>query len=260
MINTYSKFYYDLTVTSQNKYLDFDEGAGALVAEVVPSTYTLEDLAQAVEDALNLAGSLQYTVTANRTNRRLTIASTGPVDYLAATGANVVLGTSVFPTLGYPATDVFASTSYVASTSIGTVYSPQYKLQDYVDQQDSRMNRSATLSKSASGKVELQSFGIDRMFEFSIKFATDIFQPSGGPIVNNSNGVGALRDFMQWLMDKNYVEFMPDANSPNTYYRLVLESAPGSGEGMGYKLQEQYGRGLAGYFESGILTFRIIED
>jgi hypothetical protein len=260
MINTYSKFYYGFTVTSSNKYLDFDEGAGALVAEVVPGTYTLEDLAQAVEDALNEAGSFQYTVTTNRASRLLTIASTGPTDYLAATGTNVTLGASVFPTLGYPATDVFNSTSFVSSTAIGSVYSPQYKLQDYIDQQDSRKNRDATLSKSASGKVEIQSFGIDRFFEFSIKFATNIYQPNGGPIINDQNGVTNLRNFMQWLMNKNDIEFIPDSADPVTYYKVVLESASGSSDGMGYKLQEQYARGLTGYWETGVLTFRIIED
>ena len=260
MIYTYSKFYYGLTIASTAKLLDFDEGAGALVAEVQPGTYTLEDLAQAVEDALNEAGTLLYTVTVNRATRILTIASSGPVDYLAATGANVVLGASVFPDLGYPATDVMNSTSFVGSTALGTVYLPQYKLQDYVSHEDSRKNRDATVSKSASGKVQLQSFGIDRMFEFSIKFATDIHQPAGGPIVNNPNGIANLRSFMQWISNKNYLEFMPDKDDSSTYFRLVLDSSPGSGDGSGYKLNEQYGRGLAGYWETGTMTFRIIED
>ena len=260
MINTYAKFYYGLTVTSANMYLDFDEGSGALVAEVVPGTYTLEDLADAVAQALNDSGSFQYTGSVNRTNRRITITSTGLTDFLAGTGANVVLGSSVFPTLGYAATDVMNATSFPAGNSIGSVYSPQYKLQDYVSHEDSRKNRDATLSKSASGKVEMQSFGVDRFFEFSIKFATDIYQPAGGPIVNNQSGVANLRTFMQWLADKNYAEFMPDANAPSTYFRVVLDSAPGSSDGMGYKLQEQFARGLTGYWESGILTFRIIED
>jgi hypothetical protein len=65
---------------------------------------------------------------------------------------------------------------------------------------------------------------------------------------------------MQWIMDKNYIEFIPDPSSPDIYYRIVLESAPGSSDGMGYKLQEQYARGLTGYWETGVLTFRIIED
>lgn len=260
MINTYSKFYYGLTITGSNKYIDFNEGAGELAAEIQTGSYTPEDLAQAVEDALNLAGALTYTVTFNRTSRILTITSSAAVTWLAATGANVVLGYSAYPALGYPATDVSSVTTFTGSTAIGSVYSPQYKLQDYVDQQDSRKNRAATVAVSASGKVQLQSFGLDRFFEFSIKFATDIPQPSGGPIVSNTSGVANLRSFMQWLMDKNTVEFMPDKDLPGTYYRLVLDSAPGAGDGSGYKLQEQYGRGLTGYFDSGVLNFRIIED
>ena len=109
-------------------------------------------------------------------------------------------------------------------------------------------------------KVQIQSFGVDRFFEFSIKFATNIFQPSGGPIINDSAGVDNLRIFMQWCMNKYAVEFMPDKDTPSTYYRLVLESAQGSSDGMGYKLQEQYAKGLSGYYETGVLTFRIIED
>lgn len=260
MINTYSKFYYGITITSENKYLDFDEGSGELNAEIVTGTYTLEDLALAVQDALNEAGVFTYTVTVNRSTRIMTISSTGLTDYLAATGTNVLLGYSIFSTLGYLPINVFNTTSYIASNAIGSVYLPQYKLQDYISQEDSRMNRSSTLSTSASGKVELQSFGIDRMFEFSIKFATNIYQPNGGPILNNQNGITNLRSFLQWLMNKNYIEFMPDKDSPNNYFRLVLESATGSSDGTGYKLQEQYGKGLTGYWETGILTFRIIED
>jgi hypothetical protein len=260
MIDTYSKFYYGWQIKSGKNYLDFDEGAGALAAKIVPGKYTLDDLAQAVEDALNEAGSFLYSVIADRTTRLITINSTGPVDYLAANGVNALLGTSAFDELGYPPVDVLGVSSFTSSASMGVVYSPQYKLQDYIDQQDSRKNRDATLSKSASGKVEIQSFGIDRFFEFSIKFATNIFQPSGGPIVNNQNGVTNLRDFMQWIMDKNYIEFIPDPSSPDIYYRIVLESAAGSSDGMGYKLQEQYARGLTGYWETGVLTFRIIED
>lgn len=260
MINTYSKFYFGLTITGSNKYIDFNEGAGALAAEIQTGTYTPEDLAQAVEDALNLAGTLVYTVSLNRTTRILTITSSAAVTWLASTGANVVLGYSAYSILGYPATDVASVTTFTGSTGIGSVYLPQYKLQDYLDQQDSRRNRAATVSVAASGKVQLQSFGTDRFFEFSIKFATDIPQPASGPIVSNSAGVANLRTFMQWLMNKNTVEFMPDKDLPGTYYRLVLESSPGAGDGSGYKLQEQYARGLVGYFETGVLTFRIIED
>lgn len=260
MINTFSKFYYNLSVTSTNKYIDIDEGTGEITATVQTGNYTLEDLAQAVEDALNEVGTFTYTVTVNRTTRILTIASTGSTDFLASTGTNVVLGVAIFSTLGYPATDVLNTTSYVATTAIGVVYTPQYKLQDYVDQLDNRDQRNSTMAKSSSGKVQMQSFGVDRMFEFSIKFATNIKQPSSGPITNNLTGVDELRTFMQYCINKYTVEFMPDSSTPSTYYRVVLENSSGGKDGMGYKLQEQYTKGLVGYFETGILTFRIIED
>ena len=249
-----------IEITSDNKYLDFDEGSGEITASIRAGVYTLEDLAQEVEDQLNTIGTLNYTVSINRSTRILTIASDSAVDLLAATGTNVALGFSIFPTLGFPATDVIATTSAAASTAIGTVYTPQYKLQDYVDQKDLRTQRGATVSKSSSGQVQMQSFGVDRMFEFSIKFATDIFQPSSGPITNNSSGVDDLREFMQYCMEKSYVEFMPDKDSPTTYYRVVLEKTSSDSDGTGYKLQEQFTRGLVGYFETGLLTFRIIED
>ena len=133
-------------------------------------------------------------------------------------------------------------------------------MQDYVDQKDSRKLREPTLHTSSAGLVRVQSFGTDRMFEFSMKFATDIFQPSSGPIVNNSTGVDDLREFMQYCIQKKFLEFMPDKDLPNTFYRVVLESTSDDGKGMGYKLQEQYSKGLVGYYETGILKFRIIED
>lgn len=258
MINTISKFYYGLTITSQNKYLDFNEGSGDLVAIIPTGNYTPEDLAQAVEDALNDAGVNSYTVSFNRSTRIITITASSSTTFKASTGTYVALGYSIFSTLGYPATNS-TTTTYTASSAIGSVYTPQYKLQDYVSESDYREQRNQTVAKSASGKVEMQSFGVDRFFEFSIKFITNIKQPSSGPITNNSSGVENARSFMQWCIEKAYVEFMPDKDTPSTYYRVVLEKSSSS-DGTGYKLQEQFTKGLVGYYETGLLTFRIIED
>jgi|694.fasta_scaffold02549_15 hypothetical protein len=260
MINTYSKFYYGLTITGENKYLDFNEGSGELSAEIQPGTYTPEDLAIAVEEALNLVGLYDYVVSFDRTTRLLTITSSSAVSWLAATGTHVVEGLSAFETLGYPASDISSVTSLVASNELGSEYSPQYLLQQYVDEKDSRRNRFASVTVSASGKVQMQSFGQDRFFEFSINYCTDYAQPIGSPILNNPNGVSDVRAFMQWLKDKNTIEFMPDKDDVASYYRVVLESSPGSNDGSGYKLLENFADGLLGYFDTGLLTFRIIED
>lgn len=259
MINTYSKFYYDLEVTSDNKYLDFDEGSGEITATIPTGFYTLTDLAQAVEDELNDVGSDVYTITVNRDTRKITIATSGTVDLLWDTGTNSA--STIGALIGFnTASDDTNQTSIQSDNALGSVYEPQFKLQDYVSEADYRMLRSATKNKSASGLVEVLDFGTDRFFEFSIKFATNIKQPSGGPIVDNSSGVEDLENFMQWIMRGGFVEFMPDKDTESTYYRLSLESSSGDSNGLGYKLQEQYARGLTGYFESGLLKFRVVED
>lgn len=260
MINTYSSFLMGFTVDSDNKYLDFKEGAGSeITAELTTGDFTLEDLMQNIEDAMNDVGSLVYTVSANRTTRIITISvASSTMNLLASTGTNVA--NSIFSTIGFAASDSGNVTTKSGTTAVGTLYEPQFKLQDYVDQKDSRKLREATLHTSSAGLVRVHSFGTDRFFDFNIKFATDIKQPSNGPILNNLTGVDDLREFMQYCMTKKYVEFMPDKNTPSTFYKVVLESTDSDSKGMGYKLQEQYSRGLVGYFETGILKFRIIED
>lgn len=259
MINTYSKFYYGLEVTDENRYLDFDEGSGELTAEIQNGFYTLEELAQAVEDELNEIGSLTYTVSVNRTTRIITISAGSNFDLLWDSGTNTA--NTIGELLGFAvASDDTSASSYASDSASGSVYLPQFKLQDYIDSNSYRMLRNATKQKSASGLIEVINFGTDQFFEFSIKFATNIPQPSTGPIINNSSGVEDLQDFMQWITRGAQVEFMPDSATPSTYYKLVLDSGGGDSNGLGYKLQEQYGRGLVGYFETGVLKFRILGD
>lgn len=258
MIDTYSKFYYGLEVTASNKWIDFDEGAGELNASIAPGFYTLEQIAQAVEDVLNDFGSDVYTLTVNRDTRKITIATDGTVDLLWNTGANAA--NTIGSLIGFSvAADDTSVTSIVSDNAIGSAYEPQFKLQDYVSEADFRMLRNATKNKSASGLIEVINFGTEKFFEFSIKFATNIPQPASGPIINNVSGVANLEAFMQYIMQGAAIEFMPNKDDETTYYTLYLESTSSEGSGMGYKLQEQYGRGLKGYFETGMLKFRYYE-
>lgn len=257
MINTYSKFYYGFTVTSSNKYLDIEEPTGQITAILRVGHYTLETLCDEIQYQLNLLASVGYTVTANRTTRKITISCGSNIIILGATGTNAANG--CYSLIGFNAVDTGSATSHESDFACGSVYLPQYKLQDYVASVDNRKLRQATVTMSASGKNEVISFGNDDMFEFSIKFITNIYQPSSGPIVNNKTGVEDFRTLMQYLINKYEVEFMPDKDTPSVFYRVVLESSPADSNGTGYKLEEQYGRGLTGYFESGILKFRVIE-
>lgn len=258
MINTFSKFYYGIEVTSDNKYLDFDEGSGELTATLDAGFYTLTELAEALEDALNEIGTDAYTVTVNRSTRKFTIATDGLMDLLWDTGTNSA--STIGELIGFDVSaDDTNQTSITSDNAIGDSYSPQFKLQDYIDKDSSQVLRNATRNKSAAGLVEVLNFGTDRFYKFNIKFATNIKQPPIGPILNNLTGVEDLQAFMQFIMQGAPIEFMPDTDDVNTYEKIILESTPTESSGMGFELQEQYAKGLTGYYETGILKFRIIE-
>lgn len=260
MITTRSSFLYDFTISETNKYIDFKEGAGTeITAELETGNFSLGDLLLNIKTAMEFVGGLTYNVTANRSTRIVTIApTTSTMNLLAATGVNAANG--VWTTIGFALSDSGDVTTKSGSTAIGTVYTPQYLLQDYVGQEDNRMLRDATVNKSASGLVQVHSFGTDRFFEFNIKFVTDIWQPSTGPITNNKSGVNDLRSFMQFCIQKKTFEFRPDKDTPATFYKCVLESTPADSKGTGYKLQEQFSKNLIGYYETGVIKLRIIED
>ena len=99
MIDTYSKFYYGLEVTASNKWIDFDEGAGEINVSLDPGFYTLEQIAQAVEDKMNDSGADVYTVSVNRDTRKITISSTG------------TFSLSIVPGTGLASTHIFGNDS-----------------------------------------------------------------------------------------------------------------------------------------------------
>lgn len=257
-LDTYSRFYYGYEIDESNQYLNFDEGGGELTALIEVGSYSLTDLLVAVESALNIAGAFTYTVTVNRTTRIVTLGSSSAVDWLFSTGAQS--GISAHSLLGFPTSDILATTSAVGTSPCGSAYSPQYILQDHVATGNYRKAAFATVNKAASGKVQVQKFGTEKFMQASIRFSTNIPQPSGGPILTNPSGVEDLQAFMQHLITKAPVEFMPDASVPGTFETFILESSDEGQDGIGYKLKELYDKGIPGYFDTGILKFRLIED
>lgn len=260
MINTYSKFYYGFEIDSSNKWIDIDEGSGEVSTAIPVGFYSPTDLCAAIQTALRDSPSLSnlYTVTFNRTTRIISMTIDSAVDILSGTGTNAAEG--IYETIGFALTDYSAVTGVTASSATCSVYSPQFKLQDYVSPDDHQKLRLKTKNESASGLVSVQSFGTDRFISFDIKFATNIKQPSNGPIISNLTGVNDLRTFMQFITNKGTFEFIPDVSDVATYYRVILESTAEDSDGTGYKLNEQYGRGLVGYFETGTMKLRILED
>jgi hypothetical protein len=255
-LNTYSKFYFGWTVTESSKYIDFNEGASELSAELQVGSYNSSSLATEIKRAMEEAGALTYTVSFNRSTRKFTISAGSNFALLTTTGSH--LGALAFDLIGYTGADKTVASSYVADAISGGSYSPQFKLQSYISSEHLRRAIDVSVNKTTSGRVEVVSFGQEKFMECEIKFITDIAQ--SGPIVNNESGVADYLEFIRFAITKGQVEFMADQSNVDTYEVFILESTEDSSDGTGYRLIEEYDRGLAGYYRSGKLKFRVFEE
>ena len=256
-LSTYSIFYYGFEITSDNRYIDFEEGTTEYAGTLPIGSYTPTKLAELVAEAMNDLGAYTYTCTFNRTTRIFTITSSSAFNLLGTTGVNA--SQSVLSTIGFSSADVLATTS-VSGSAAGSTYEPQLTLQDHVPTINNKRALSAVVTKSASGnKVSVQSFGEERFLKCNIKYITEISQPSG-KLLTDTSALTNVRNFLDYCIEKNPIEYMADKNDRSTFERLVLESTPQSSDGTSYELKELYDKGLPGYFETGILTFKVITE
>jgi hypothetical protein len=254
-INTHSLFYFGHTVDEENYAIDFDEGGVELQASLDVGAYTLTEYAAEVERALNVAGALTYTVTVTRATQQLTVAATGNFSLLASSGSRA--GLSAFELMGFTLTDKTGAATYTGSVASGSSYETQFKLQNYVSSAHFQKARNATVLQSASGDAtEIFKYGDDAFFKFNFKWITDTQMADYTPIRWRPTGVADLVTFMDYLITKAPIEFMPDEDDTATYYKLVLESTPEEKTGVGFQLKEYFDKGLPGFFETGILTLR----
>lgn len=253
-LETQVQFYYGHVITVDNRNLAFDEGGPELDAVLDVGGYTLEDFATEVARAMTAAGGQTYAATVERTARIITITAAGSFTLLEGTGATS--GTSVFGLLGFTAGDIGPTTSAVGDTASGSSYRPQFFLKDFVDSSDLIKRTQSSVNESASGVLEVISFGTVNFTELNIPFITDIDQGSNGAIETNLTGVTDARAFLTAITTKNPLEFMKDRDSI-IFEKLILESTPEARDGTGYRLNELFNRGLAGYYETGKLVFRV---
>lgn len=247
-------FYYDYRVTVNNIYLNFNEGIGELTATIPARSYSFTDLASQIALSMNSVGSQEYAVTANRSDQTYTISAASSFDILFSTGSNE--GLSIASVIGFNSADKTGLNIYTSDTTAGKSYTPQFPLQNFVGFEDFEEAAEANINQSASGAVEVYSIGVRRFMEFNIGPITDNQVRKGSLFIQNENAVSELRDFMRYATTKGDIEFMPDNNSLENFSSIILEKTPSSSNGVGYKLRELYSRGLIGFFETGLLTFR----
>lgn len=256
-ITTTPVFYYGFTVTVNDIYINFSEDGGTteLTTTLNAGSYSFTDLASEVSTRLNDVGGQEYTVTANRNDRTFTISAPSNFQLLFSSGSNS--GLSAASVLGFAASDFIGANTYTGSPA-GSEYIPQFPLQSYVGLDDYQEIAQANINESASGSVEVYSIGTRKFLEFNIgPITNNEMRTRGGLFTNDPLAVSKLRSFMQYAITKGDIEFMEDeSNRSALTATIILERTPTSGTGTGYKLRELYGRGLVGFFETGLLRFR----
>lgn len=255
-LKAHSVFYYGHKVDENNNLICFKEGAGPeKIAEIPVGSYTLTKFLQTVTAALNGASSLDWGYVVDRATRIVTFTSSGPASLLWGTGSVYLNSPAIL--LGFPQTDILNQTSFVGSTGTGSEYRPQFPLQDYKGKDQNKKLVNAVVTKSASGDtVSVQSFGVDRMIKCNIKFITN--QPTDGILRRNPQAVEQAKEFMDYVVEKNPIEFMEDENNPDQFDKVYLETTAMGSDGTAYELMEYVDRNLPEYFETGLLTFKVI--
>lgn len=251
----YSKWYYGHIVTSDNNYIDFDEGSGEVSVTLRNGSYTLEEFAEEIATQMTVGSLLPQTYTANvsRETRQITIVSdTSNFELLVTSGSHV--GASAYALAGYTGADRTGAQSYTGNLGSGDSFEAQFPLQSLTDFSEQKQYLDSSVNVAASGYVEVVSFGAVRYLDCDIKFQTNT--PQKRLIMNDPQGFENLKAFMEYAVQKGRMEFMLDSSAPDTYVKCILESTPDSSDGTGYKVKRMIGQNLYDYYETGGLRFR----
>jgi hypothetical protein len=257
MLQTRSQFFYGHEVTDANKWIDFQEGVNVRAAELRLGYYSLTEFLTECERAMEEVGSFDYSVTVNRSTRIVTITAGSTFSLLTSSGTH--FGTDAFSLLGFSGADKTGASTYAGGSASGLQYRPQFFLQDYVDAEHNQEAVAAVINETGSGVIEVVKFGTRKFMECNIQFINDYHGSPDSLIEYDPNGVSNAVLFLQDLVKKGHIEFMPDRDDPETFQTFVLESTEKSQQGTGYRLFEDIESYVAGYYRTGRLVFRQVE-
>lgn len=253
-IKTRSQFYYINPVTENNFTIPLLDDLGEVSAQVSVGSYSMTELSNAVAFALNSVGTQEYTVTLDRITREYTISSDNNFDLLFSSG--VTVGQSIHPLLGFDNLDLTGSNSYTSQNAAGFSFRPQLFFQDYVDADNFQESVDASVNESASGKVEVITYGTNRFYELDIKYVTNKNLGKGSIIEFNPNAVDELRAFLRFATNKGNLELMKDRDNPQSFDTILLEKTPFSSNGTGFRINEM--NNLDEFYDTGRLQFRVV--
>lgn len=255
-IKTKSVFYYIDGISAGANLANFIEPNKdnvELTATFLVGTYSMNQLAVEIQRGLNDTGDNTYTVTLDRDTRFLTIAADDDFDLLVTTGSNI--GASIYSLIGYT-TERTGLASYLADEELGSEYAPQYPFQNYKAFENNVEGISPSINESASGVIEVITFGQRSFMEGNIKWITNRERSGDSFIGNNQTALDEVRSFLGFGITKQNMEFMEDISDRSTFDVVLLETTRKSRQGTSYELMEMMKQNLDEYYESGTLKFR----
>lgn len=251
---TKAKFYFGIEITQDNNIIDIDEGSGEVSVTIPVGIYSPKQISDKLSSLLTAALTQTYTVSFNRTTRKITISAPSSFDILIASGTHTA--TTLYTVLGFTGgADLTGFTSYLAPSVSGYEYIPQFYLLDYVPLEHNVKSVQASINETGSGNIEVIRYGQKRFTEFSIELITNNKFLGDSIWTSSPTGVEDTLRFLNYATQKGRVEFMPDGSDPANYSTLLLESTESDQNGIGFKLMEMMEYG-AGYFKTGKLVWR----
>jgi hypothetical protein len=247
-----SVFYYGHSIDSNNRYLNFDEGAGELTAQLRIRDYSLTDFCNEVARAMTEIGTQTYACVASRITRQITISASDNFDLLITSGS--FSGQSVLELVGFTGADLIGLNSYQGNIASGDEWVPQFPIQDFLDFKFTKKPSQSSVNESASGLVEVVKFGASNFMECRFDYITDRPMPISSYIESDIDGINKAILFMTYITEKKTVEFMLDRDNRNEFERCILESTSSGRDGTEFSLNHV--SGLRDYHTTGNLTFR----
>ncbi len=254
-----SSFFYGLLIDDTNYYVEFEDDGAKRTAQLNPQRYSHTNLANELAKQMTDAGMQDYYVAFDRATRKYTISAVENFDLDVEQADSDNYGLSAWATLGFT-TSRTGSNEYTADLPAGKEYRPQFYLQSYVPPENYVESVKASVNESGSGNnVEIVSFGKRQYTEFNIVNITNLARAADNIHLDlDTSALANVRDFINYLIDKGPIEFMPDRSNTTSFHTIILGKTPSQAQGTGFKLKEYLSKGLPDVYETGVLKFRVV--
>jgi hypothetical protein len=252
MIETKPLFYFGIQITEPNSWIDFQEFAGPVKSvQLNLGNYTPSTFATELARAMTSGSTLEYVATLDRATRLITITTTTNFRFLQGTGPHS--GDGAWNEISFGG-DTGYALFHTNINAVGDEWRPQFLPQDWVEFDHNVSSVDGTRKESTNGAVETVSFGLKYIMEMNFTFITNRYVD--GPFDNDKAGVENALAFLNYATTSADLEFMQDRDQPDNFQLCILESTPENQNGLAFKLKELYGKGLPGFYETGLLKFR----